>query len=119
VAENKIGIFLSEKNIKYIKQFYKEKFSYDYYLVDYKIILEYNGTYWHCDPRLYEANFYHTRRKMTAQEMWDYDKKRMEVAKKYANDVIVVWESDVVKMTDVEFKQFIYDAIENKINTKG
>lgn len=71
---------------------YDKCFSYDI-RCDNKII-EFNGTYWHCDPRKYNEDFYHTIKKMTAKEIWDHDEKKLQEAQDCGYELLVVWEFD-------------------------
>jgi hypothetical protein len=69
-------------------------FFYDFTLVDQKKIIEFNGDYWHCNPIKYSFDFYHTIKKMTAQEIWEYDKIKENVARSKGYEYLVIWESD-------------------------
>jgi hypothetical protein len=60
-------------------------------------VIEIYGTYWHCDPRKYDATFYNKSVKMTAQQIWDRDAKRKQFLESLGYSVTVVWEKDVVK----------------------
>ena len=46
-------------------------------------IIEFQGDYWHCNPKLYKGNFYNKVKQKTASEIWKYDKEKAECAKKY------------------------------------
>lgn len=71
--------------------------SVDIYIPSIKKIVEMNGTYWHCDPRKYAADFYNTTIHMTAQEVWDKDTKRKKLFESFGYIVEVVWENDITK----------------------
>lgn len=58
-------------------------------------IVEVHGDYWHCNPKIYEASFYHTHIKMTALEKWNYDSKRTLYLESKGFSVTIVWESDI------------------------
>ena len=72
-------------------------YKYDFAYLPTKKIIEFHGDYWHCNPDLYEANYYHKIKKMYAKEIWDYDKEKIELAKSYGYSVLVVWEADYCK----------------------
>lgn len=57
-------------------------------------IVECFGDYWHCNPNKYSATYFHTRKNMTAQQIWDLDKKRIEDLQNKGYHVLVVWEKD-------------------------
>lgn len=41
-----------------------------------RIVIEFNGDFWHCNPEKYEATYLHPKKNMTAQEIWSHDCKR-------------------------------------------
>ena len=98
-ASDIITIICKELGIKKPK---KEKYintgtiaySYDFCLKDKRKIIEFNGSYWHCDPNFYEENYYNSSIGMTAKEKWEFDKQKIETAKSYGYDVLVIWESE-------------------------
>ena len=59
-----------------------------------KKMIEFNGDYWHCNPELYDADFYNKRKQMTAKEIWEYDKKKTQAAEKKGYTVLTIWESE-------------------------
>lgn len=68
---------------------------YDMCLPRSKKIVEFNGTYWHADPRVYEKD--KTIRGVKASEIHNRDAKKIGYAKKSGYDVLVVWEIDLCK----------------------
>jgi G:T-mismatch repair DNA endonuclease (very short patch repair protein) len=67
----------------------------DYVNVETKHIIEVYGDYWHCNPKYFDANFYHTQLKKTAAEKWQEDKQRNMHLESLGYSVTVVWESDL------------------------
>jgi hypothetical protein len=57
-------------------------------------IIEFNGDYWHCNPKKFKESYYHTIKKMTASQIWDYDTRKKELAESYGYRYLIVWESD-------------------------
>lgn len=92
-----------------IKEFYPETqhqfiinsdvgFVYD---IRYKnIIIEYNGDYWHCNPKIYQPDYYNSRIKMFAEEKWLADDIKIDYAQSMGYSVLVVWERDYKKSAD-------------------
>ena len=60
-----------------------------------KKIIEFNGDYWHCNPKFYKCDDVNPTKNMTASEIWDYDNRKIECAKDNGYDVLVIWENDV------------------------
>ena len=67
-------------------------FSYDF--VYNNKIIEFNGKYYHCDKRLYEKDYFNKIRKMTAQEIWDFDDLKINLIKKCGFEIMIVCEYD-------------------------
>ena len=65
----------------------------DYYL-DGKII-EYFGSFWHADPRLFTPTKIHPVAGLRAEEMWLRDKNRIDNLHNLGYKVLVLWSTDV------------------------
>jgi len=103
--QNEIACWLIQENIKFTEKnrtILKNKIKIknlktkelDFYLPDYKIGIEFNGTYWHMDPRKYKSIDYNEIAKKTAQEIWDKDKYKEDLCKSLDIKLIVIWEQD-------------------------
>jgi len=82
------------KNEKFITD--KNGIHYKYDFTFNKKIIEYNGDFWHCNPSYFKEDFYHPVIKLTAKEIWDKDRVKIDTAKKYGYDILVIWESDYI-----------------------
>jgi len=67
----------------------------DIYIPILNLVIEFNGDYWHCNPNKYNADYYHQVKQKTAQELWDYDKNKIDLIKENGYNLEVVWESDL------------------------
>jgi len=83
-----------------------------------KIIIECFGDYWHCNPNFYKYDYYHSKIRKTAKEIWETDNLRVETFKKYGYTVLILWEHDIMnKITTLEsIKDKIYEICKNTIN---
>jgi len=101
-AKNIIKICCKNLNIKIPK---KEKYIYNKklncaYAFDFTYnnkVIEFQGDYWHCNPKLYDKDFYNKVKQQTAQEIWNYDKIKKECAEYYGYKVLYIWEYDYNK----------------------
>lgn len=100
---NKLGIYnelyYETYNNEYvINQSKTQIYFLDFYDKTKNLVIEFNGSYWHADPRLYESTDEFNRNGNTtiAQHIWDKDKKRKENIIRILNNPIYieVWESD-------------------------
>lgn len=69
---------------------------YDFTDLQNKKIIEYNGDDYHGNPNKYNAydNPNPFRKKITAQEMWDKDKKKLLQANEQGFEILVIWDSE-------------------------
>jgi very-short-patch-repair endonuclease len=60
-----------------------------------KLIVEFYGDYFHCNPRKYtDPDWFNPTLKMTAGQKWQYDRRRLACFLRLGYRVLVVWESD-------------------------
>lgn len=106
-----IAVVLDTLNIRYqTEKNINSKFV-DYYLVDFNIVIEYFGDYWHVNPKVYESNFYISQLKMRAADVWKKDKERLDIIKQNIDSIIVIWESS-------EFNDSILEKAINSVKNK-
>lgn len=87
--------FLYGKTEKFIYDSkYKRAYKYDLTKSTNKKIIEINGTFWHCKPSLYESTYKHKIRSLTAKEIWDFDKRKRELAKEKGYSILTIWEDE-------------------------
>jgi hypothetical protein len=67
-------------------------YSYDYLDTKNKKIIEFNGDYWHMNPKKYKSDDEICGIK--ASEIWKKDIQKTKLAKKYGFDILVIWESE-------------------------
>lgn len=66
-----------------------------YYDFKYKNkVIEFNGDYWHCNPKQYGSDYYNTQLDMIASEKWEADNIKKQKIIKEGCDVLTIWESD-------------------------
>jgi hypothetical protein len=57
-------------------------------------LVEYNGDYWHCNPKKYSEDYFHSKKNKTAKEIWEYDKNKLDLANQRGYNYLIIWESD-------------------------
>lgn len=100
-------IFYGEKNYEYL--FHKSgnnAIFVDFYDSLNKKIIEFHGNYWHCNPTMYDENYFHTVRNMYAKEIWESDMIRKEfLMKNFDVEYMVIWEYDYKNNQDEALKE--------------
>lgn len=61
-----------------------------------KTVIEFNGDYWHCNPTIYSGSFVHPWKHKTAEQIWEEDKRRLDVLSDKGYHTFVVWEKDYI-----------------------
>lgn len=89
--------YLESINLKVQPSFIIESKIFDIYIPDLNLLIEYNGDYWHCNPKKYNSTYYNKKKSKTAKEIWEYYKNKLDLVKKYNYNCIVIWESDYKK----------------------
>lgn len=59
-----------------------------------KLLFEFNGTYWHLDPRKFDAHYWDEFRNVFAEEVWRKDMKKVLDAKRKGYRTITIWQQD-------------------------
>jgi len=73
---------------------------FDIHIPAHNLLIEYNGDYWHCNPRKYDESYINTKKSMTAKEIWQYDKDKLDLANNNGYTCEVIWESDYKRNPD-------------------
>lgn len=87
------------------------------YYPDIKIknkLIECYGDYWHCNPIKFSGTYYHTKKRKIANEIWKYDKERIDFLNSLGYEVLVIWENDWNQQKDI-MKNKILNYLNNEI----
>ena len=87
----------------------------DFYISSLKLCIEFNGDMWHGNPEIYKESDYplkniKSKSYLSAKDIWDNDKKRIDFLKQKGINIIVVWEKEYLKD-----KEKIVEYLINKI----
>ena len=82
----------------------------DIYLPDLKLAFEFDGTYWHADPRFYKSDDFIEKKKMFAKAIWEYDKQKDLLCEQNNIRLYRITEYDWTN-DNKNVKQFIKDII--------
>ena len=88
---------------------------FDIYIPNFNLLIEYNGDYWHCNPKKYNADYFNHKKNKTAKEIWEYDSEKLYLAEKNGYNCKVIWESDYKKNKNI-IKEIIKNYGEPKQN---
>ena len=107
IQSSKIANEFLDKLIKILKSGEKEfilgKYSYDFCYNN--RLIEFNGDYWHMNPKFYNKNDINKTTGYTAKQIWDNDKKKIKHAKSKGYEITTVWECDYRNNTDAVIKK--------------
>lgn len=60
-------------------------------------IIEYNGDFWHMNPKTYNESDINAVSKISGKDKWEYDRNKNEYAESAGYRILVVWERDYKK----------------------
>jgi hypothetical protein len=69
--------------------------------------IEFNGDYWHCNPKIYNKDFINERNNMTAENIWIKDAEKISLANSNDISVMTVWHSDWVNSRNLKLYECI------------
>ena len=80
----------------------------DIYLPELRLAIEYNGDYWHANPKYYSED--HIIGEVPAKIVWKEDKQKINRCVKAGIELLIIWEDDWINRQDV-VKQELLDII--------
>lgn len=86
----------------------------DIFIPSLNLIIEYFGDYWHCNPQKYNSNYFNKKKSLFAEQIWKYDKTKVDLIKSLGYNLEVIWESDLKYNNDKILK--ILDKYDTKSN---
>jgi len=87
---------LIKNNYKVIQQYHIKSIGVvDFYLPKFNTVIECDGDYWHCNPKIFKANHYHRGLKIVVKKEWKKDKDRIKKLKTLGYKVLRFWGSDI------------------------
>lgn len=100
-----------EQNV--VEEFRVNSKPFDACLPKKKLLFEFNGTYWHLDPRTYEPRYWDKFREQFAFQIWRKDNLKNMEALRNGYNVITIWQVDWDKCQDK--KTYLKELIDGKI----
>lgn len=74
---------------------------FDIFIPTINTLIEINGNYWHCNPRLYEATYFDKYRNKIAKDICDKDAKKLNFANLLGYKTITLWEDDIKQTENI------------------
>ena len=98
---------LKAKGYAVTHSFKVERKIYDIYIPDLNMLIEFNGDYWHCNPKKYKADYFNVKLNMTAKQIWARDAAKEKLAVKHGYEFLTIWESDYRRNKSIIIKKII------------
>lgn len=101
-AEKEIEKYLTSLHVNFKSQyiFDNSNFIYDFYLPDHKVVIEYNGDFWHANPKKFKSTDvlkFPRKQIKIASEIWAKDFIKKKKAEELGFKVFYIWENDYNK----------------------
>lgn len=95
LLEQKFAAILDRMGIVYQQQYRLSRYSYDFYAPAINALVEVHGTFWHADPRFYQAD------NLSAIQYRNRanDQRKAECAEQHGYGLLVFWEYDIARIT--------------------
>lgn len=105
--EKEIAAFLEKMGVEFVTQFHIKglPYNYDFYIPECNLIVEFQGNYWHANPKIYRPGMLlRVQRKglTPVESIWERDFLKKSAAERSGYRVVYFWESDY-KTSGVEF----------------
>ncbi len=96
-TEKIVASILDENNIPYKVQKWVNRRSYDFSILGTRVLIEVQGDYWHCNPKIYKADDFvkFPSKNVRVSSIWKKDRLKLENAATYGYFVFYIWESDI------------------------
>lgn len=115
--ERLVREWLEEHDIKYEAEVgFLRKYYCDFYLYEFKVILEVYGDYWHVNPNVYDVYSNNPKKKGLHKQQLDFikhDKEKEEDFMSRGLDYRVIWEKDVYDDIDHHMQEILNDKLES------
>jgi hypothetical protein len=106
------GVDVNQASIQDLKR--KRTYRVDFLNDKLKVIIDFNGNYWHCNPEMFESEYYHQHKKMLAKDILEQDRIRVESLERIIGfRHLTIWELDWNKKRE-ETKEIIKKFINEK-----
>lgn len=108
----KPNVYFHELNKEFGKMGKDQYYCYDFVITgNINICIEYNGDYWHGNPKIYSAKdkLYSG---LLAEDIWDRDKTKLNLIKSLGFNTYIIWESDITDQTPQDIVNYIESHLE-------
>lgn len=83
----------------------------DIYIPEKRLAIEFNGDYWHMNPRKYSETDYNSQLELFAKQKWEYDKAKYDECEHNGIQLIVIWEYDWIHSRE-EIKNQLLEVLD-------
>lgn len=114
--EKDVREWLTKQGIKFKQEIgFLRKYFVDFYLPEYKLIIEVYGDYWHVNPKIYDTLKNNPSKKPMHKNQEKYfnsnrDKQRQGELESYGYKMCVIWEEETKTILDEKLSSFIINA---------
>lgn len=116
--ESKISACLTGLGIGHKYSHYVARRQFDFLISGTKILLEVNGDFWHANPKLYKPDHIlkFVQGSLTAQDIWNRDQEKLDLARTYNYHTIILWESEIRAKSEEELKDWLFSLLADALH---
>ena len=115
ILNNKFTTYFATKNYEYVFNIGSHNVMLDYYIKELNVCIEFNGTVFHGDPRVFEADSHPNPfdKDKTASDIWENDSYRYKKLNElYGIQTYVIWENDY---QTIDLEKFINSILDENL----
>lgn len=110
--ELKVKAALELLDVKFKQQWYYARRSFDFFLADYRLVIEVNGMYWHAHPTQFpDENTVHPDKNVTVKQIRENDEFKKNLIIDAGLNFFVIWENDA------QVVEHIVDLLRDKLSS--
>ena len=110
IPQRIVNDILDDMDIKYVREKSFEFYAVDNYLLDYNLIIEIQGDYWHVNPLKFSSNLTNIQYSRIGRDK----SKHSYFKNQYNIEILYLWETDILK-----HKEMCIELIREYINSNG
>lgn len=110
IPQKIVNTILDEIGIKYVREQVFEFYAVDNYLLDFNLIIEVQGDYWHAHPLKFTSNLTEVQYKRIGQDK----SKHSYFNNQYNIEILYLWETDILKN-----KELCVELVKKYIDSNG
>lgn len=95
--------YFAELNNEFGINYNNNYFKYDFVISSIKLCIEFNGDFWHANPKIYKENEiikFNSTTQFVVKDIWEKDIVKNNLIINHGYNILIIWESDYINFKD-------------------